>query len=165
MTELLARSSDDTTIKIILAVIAVIIWAVSASVSAAKKRTEDARRRQQYGVLPPDLNPLGYAPPIPQAQLGRAVAKAQKKQQKQRGRGQQAARQQGAVQAPPLPRRAPAQQEQHAPTTVGPSPSAAVQPSRIARLARRPDSLRAAFILSEVLAPPKSLRDESGHVV
>jgi len=47
------------------------------------------------------------------------------------------------------------------PTPAATRTAAVAQPSQIARLLRRPDSLRAALILNEVLSPPVALREHS----
>ncbi|HYE18122.1 MAG TPA: hypothetical protein VEA69_06745 [Tepidisphaeraceae bacterium] len=211
---ILAASDDTgTLIKILFGVGAVVIWAISATASAAKQRAEQARRRQAYGQLPPDVvqptyggvplptaagyggqqppaypppqayapppayppayAPAAYAPPPPPVPQKAGPTKKQRKQQQQ----QRAAAQKRAAEAAAVT----AQQETRAAVVARRDVEAAeearaAQPrsggarggtpaAQIARLARRRDSLRAAFILSEVLSVPKSLRNDSGQML
>ncbi|HSI37420.1 MAG: hypothetical protein ACAI43_00525 [Phycisphaerae bacterium] len=200
---LLAAADDGTLIKILFGVVAVVIWAISATASAAKQRAEQARRRQQYGQLPPDVvqptyggvpyppsdagyagqpqayAPPGYAPPAyppayvppPVPQQAGPTKKQRKQQQQQRAATQKRAAEAAAVTAQKETRAAVvAQRDAEAATEArAAKPRSAAKggtpAAQIGRLARRPDSLRAAFILSEVLSAPKSLRNETGRML
>jgi hypothetical protein len=148
---ILARSSDDDWIKVVGGVIVAIIWGIGALVSAVNKKAQEAKRRQQYGRVPRDVS----VSPAQQQQQQRA--KAQKQRSKRRP---------VIAAAPPVPVRAVSSAPPAAPepaaiaqSTRNATAAAAAPPAkRIARLVRRPESLRAALILNEILAPPPGLK-------
>jgi hypothetical protein len=152
----IAKSSDDSMIKLIFGGIVLAFWLGGALISALNKRIEENKRRARYGQMP-----AGYTvpPPVPAARsAGFAPPPAKAKRAKPAKRASQRL---AAVAPQPPPRptfstaAAPAQPAPAAP----PRQPSSAPPSQIARLLRRPESLRAAFILNEVLSPPLSVRD------
>lgn len=157
---LAARGSEDSMIKLIFGAIVVAFWIGGAIISAINKRIEENKRRARYGQMPPNfMRPV--PPPVPNPAGFSGKAKAPKKAAKRKPAPvapQPLAR--PALTAPAAPRPAPAAQ---------PTRPAAAQaaPSAIAQLLRRPETLRAALILNEVLSPPLSLRSgvQSGRSI
>jgi hypothetical protein len=157
-------------LKIVFGVGAVIVWGLFQLISAAAKKAEEAKRRQQYGRLPADVVTArgGYGgagpmpPPVPVGQWPQAHANQGKA--KGKGRGKAVKRGAGAVGRPmPAP---PQVAVAHAAVVEGPKGRAKqagdVAPAnRVGRLLRQPGSMRAAFILNEVLSKPVALREES----
>lgn len=155
---ILARSSDDDWIKVVFGVIVAIIWGLGALVSAVNKKAQDAKRRQQYGRLPVDV----AKPTSP-----RAMGAGYPKHQTAKAPKPRAKRRPVVVAQPPVPAvhvyQAPPPISETAPPIAqsardAAAAAAAPPANRIARLVRRPDSLRAALILNEILAPPPGLR-------
>src|SRR5438067_12337456 len=162
---LAARSHDEDWIKILFGVIAFFIWIGGAIVSAIKKKAEENRRVQRYGQMPASVTPTAppvFPPPVPQRT---PQAAGRGKSGRTMGKRAQAA-------APParatvaaaatFNRTAPASTTPTATVPSRPAPSAPAPANQIGRLLRRADSLRAAFILNEVLSSPLSLREEHG---
>jgi hypothetical protein len=158
----IAKSSEDSMIKLIFGAIVAIFWIGGAIISAINKRVQENKRRAQYGQMPPTFmrpipppvrNPAGFAHAPAK---GKAVKKAAKRK---------------PVPAAPQPQARPAltmAAAQPAPAAQPARPATAqAAPSAIARLLRRPETLRAALILNEILSPPLSLRDgvQSGRRV
>jgi hypothetical protein len=150
---LAARSSDDHWFKLLFGAIMVVLWVGGAILSAIKKRMEENKGRQQYGRMAGPVA-MPAPPPVPRVPP-RKIAKPQVHRQR--------------VVAPPLPPQArvavAAPPVRIAAATASAEPRRAAggagvaPPNQIARLLRRPDSLRAALILNEVLGPPLSIRD------
>jgi hypothetical protein len=177
---ILARGDDNDFMKFVFGVVVVVLWGFGALVSAINKRAEaERRRRMQYEQLARESGmggggSVGYGPPpVPARIPGGQRPKQKQKQPKQRKRI--------AVATPPtLPgQRAAAEPAAHpayqpavaggSTAPIGDAPAApragsggAASASRVARLLRRPDTLRAAFILSEILAPPPSIKRDNG---
>ena len=166
---LAARSHDDDWVKILFGVMAFLIWVGGAIVSAIKKKAEENRRVQRYGQVPagvkPTATPPVLPPPVPRtppAMAGRGKS------------GRTVAKRLQAVAPPPARATAAAAATFNRTAAISPTPpvTVAAQPrgassspapaNQIGRLLRRTDSLRAAFILNEVLSPPLSLREEHG---
>jgi hypothetical protein len=142
--------------KIVFGVAAVIIWGLFQLIGAIAKKAEDAKRRQRYGRLPEDVarrggTPLPVPPPVP----------GQRKQNKVKGN-----RRRAPLVAPPPP----VVQQQVQAIASGVREAAASRPQvrraaagapagQIARLLRRPESLRAAVIMNEVMSKPLALRE------
>lgn len=155
LSPILARTRDDEIMKIIFGVGAVIVWGIFQAIAAIAKKAEDAKRRQKYGRLPEDVATrtpsFPVPPPVPTQKRG--------KQPKPKRR---------ATPAPPVTVRQPAAVPptapayaavaQTAPARAKPA-STAAPANRVGRLLRQPASLRAAFILNEVLSQPIALRD------
>jgi hypothetical protein len=153
---ILARSDESDLTKIIVGIVFVALWGLGALISAWNKKVEEERKRRQMGRLPKGLSRTPYTPP-PQPVLYPPAPPPPRTKQKRR--------RQPAFVPPPTPEAQPvavqAATPQPAPA-AGPSRSqstAATEPSRIAQLVHRKDSLRAALILQEVLSPPLGLRD------
>jgi hypothetical protein len=156
---ILARSGEDDLMKIIFGIGAVIVWGIVQMIAAVAKKAEDAKRRRQYGRLPEDVavrNRAGIPtpPPVPSQQ--------RPKQPKSKGKRRPvpalpvAATASSATYASATP--------QHAAVVEGPKGRAkqagdAAPANRVGRLVRQPGTLRAAFILNEVLSKPLALRD------
>jgi hypothetical protein len=164
---ILARSSDDDWIKVVFGIIVAVIWGLGALVSAVNKKAEEAKRRQRYARLPQDAtaptSPRALGAGFPSQQPQTARTKQQKKQR-------QPKRRPVVVPTPPVPAvpvyaapavAAPAATTQPARNAI--AAAAAPPASRIARLVRRSDSLRAAIILNEILAPPPGLWESGSH--
>jgi hypothetical protein len=165
---ILATDDDTgTAFKILFGVIVVMFWIIKAVMSAVSqnKKPTPTRRGQ------PPRQPLSYG--------GNMALQQQQRRQQQRParipprnvpqvnpRAQQQRPYPPRLVQPqsvPAPLRAqvidPASTgSRPAPKTTRPSTADA---ARVARLLRRPDSLRAALILNEVLGPPVSLRPAS----
>ena len=155
---ILARSEEDSIIKIVFGVIVFVFWLISALVSAIKKKAEEDKRRQSYGQLPRDFSPP--APVPPEVRLKRMTAPPAKVRAPQNApavRSQYAAPAIVAMPNSNLSRAASATQ-----VTKTQSAAKVIPPGQIARLLQRPDTLRAAFVLNEVLTPPLSIRGEPG---
>src|SRR3954447_2149610 len=85
---ILARSDEDSMIKMIFGAIVVIFWIGGAIVSAVNKRVQENKRRMQYGQMPPTFmrpvpppvrNPAGFsgkAKPAKKAAKRKPVAAA-----------------------------------------------------------------------------------------
>lgn len=153
---ILARSGEDQWIKVVVGAVVAVFWLIGALVSAINKKAQENKRRQGFEPLPQVLN----APPLQrQARSPKLVPIPRKAQPAQRP----AAVQQGyaapiaAMPATNLSRATAATQVSHSQTAAKAAP-----PSQIARLLQRPDTLRAAFILNEVLSSPLALRDGHG---
>jgi hypothetical protein len=157
MLSILAKSEDDSIIKLIFGVIVVAFWLISALVSAINKKAKETRRRESFGQLPRDLK---SSPPLPpEVRLKRMTAPPPKIRpaQKSTPRSTYAAPAIVAMPTSNLSRAATATQ-----VTRTQSAAKVVPPGQIARLLQRPDTLRAAFVLNEVLTPPLSIRGEPG---
>jgi hypothetical protein len=158
----LARSSDDSMIKLIFGAIVMIFWIGGALISAINKRIEENKRRARYGQMP-----AGYT--VPPAQPPAATARAAgfptpPAKAKSAKRGKPAPKRQQMPAARPQPQARPtfttlAAPVQSAPVAPVRQQQASAPPSQIGRLLRRPESLRAALILNEILSPPLSVRD------
>jgi hypothetical protein len=165
---ILARSSDDDWIKVVFGVIVAIIWGIGALVAAVNKKAQEAKRRRQYNRLPSDIA-RRQQPTSPRAMGAGFPPQAAPKQAKARG----GKRRPVVVAQPPVPVAARSYQQAPPPPPIS-QPAAPIAPSarkasaaaaapsasRIARLVRRPESLRAALILKEILAPPPGLRSD-----
>jgi hypothetical protein len=136
-----AKSSEDSTIKLIFGAIVVAFWLGSALISAINKRVQENKRRARYGQMPQGFNrpapqsartAAGFSPPPVKAKSARR------------------AKRQAIAVAPPI---------SAAPPAPARAASKAAPPAQIARLLHRPESLRAALILNEILSPPLSIRD------
>ncbi len=162
--DILARSDDTDAFKIIFGVIVAIIWGIASLVAALNKKAAEAKRRQQFGQLPSGL-PQGQYPRVPVPARVFQPGPPQPVQKKSKKK---------AAVPPPItfhaatPENRPVDEGARSPSAAPLRTAAATataKPSRIGRLIRRPDSLRAAFILSQVLEPPKSIRPERGQIV
>jgi len=80
----LARSDEDSMIKLIFGAIVVIFWVGGAIVSAINKRVQENKRRAQYGQMPPTFmrpipppvaNPAGFANAPAKAKAAKKPAK------------------------------------------------------------------------------------------
>jgi hypothetical protein len=182
---ILARGEDDA-VKIIFGIIVVVVWIVSAIASQLKKQKQQQKkeadwerilREQTQGTppqsqqqTPPVLRPQPQRTvPPPTPSRPRPVPQAKKRSvPKQRP---SPPRPVSRPQSPP-PRQVPAmarteESDTHAVLTRQ-APAAPVQPLRpppsltTESLARwlRPATLRQQFILTEILQPPLSLRDQ-----
>jgi hypothetical protein len=159
ITYILARSGEDELMKIVFGVAAVIIWGLFQLIGAIAKKAEDAKRRQRYGRLPEDVARRGgtplSVPPVP-------PVPGQRKQNRVKGNKRRA-----PLVAPPPPV---VQQQVQAIASGVREAAAASRPQvrraavgapagQIARLLRRPESLRAAVIMNEVMSKPLALRE------
>ena len=166
---ILARDNDNDVIKIVVGVVFLALWGLGALISSWNKKAEEERRRRQLGQLPQSMRqtpyaqqpypaqyPAQYPPQTPYG--GYAVPQPPppppQESQRKRSRKSWAAAPPVPVTGPPeMPAQAIAAKAEAAePAPVVP------EVARIARLVHRPDSLRAALILNEVLSPPVSLR-------
>lgn len=151
---ILAGSDTDAAVKLIFGVIVVVFWLFGALISAINKKAEENRRRAAAGQIPP----VNYRiPPLvpPELQLSRMAAPARVVQQRPAAR-----RAAGGIAAMPsanLSKSAAATQ-----VTRNQGAAKVVPPSQIGKLLQRPETLRAAFILNEVLSPPLSERERPG---
>lgn len=156
---LLARG-DDEAIKIIVGVIVAIVWGIISLVAAVNKKVKEQQRRQQYNQMPPGVptmpsggaGPVIFSEPTPPP-LPRQRSKRRKQRQEQMVPSDEVVE----VAHVPLASSPPIEGQA---ARASAAQQAAPEASRVARLLRRPDSLRAAIILNEVLSPPKALRDE-----
>jgi hypothetical protein len=150
--QILARSGEDSFIKVIFGVIVLVIWLGGALMSALQKRAEEAKRRARYNKMPTGVT-RPVPPPVPPPAKSKPKRGVKRQTVSNPPPSAPIIRQPAVATAPRAP----------APTRAAP----AAEPSQIARLLRRPDSLRAALILNEVLSPPVALRDHSvsGHHV
>jgi hypothetical protein len=160
--QILARSGEDSFIKMIFGVIVLIIWLGGALMSALQKRAQEAKRRARYNQMP-----AGYTRPAPPPV---ATAAGFPAPPPAKAKSKRTAKRQADAQPPPPSPKPRLAGPTLATTPPAPAPARnapAAQPSQIARLLRRPESLRAALILNEVLSPPVALRDrpESGQHV
>jgi hypothetical protein len=154
----LARSDEDSMIKLIFGAIVLAFWVGGAIISAINKRVQEGKRRAQFGQMPPTfMRPIPPSVPNPAGFSGKAKPPKKVAKRKPVAAPQPPAR--PALTAPAA-RPAPAAQPARPAT-----PQAA--PRAIAQLLRRPETLRAALILNEVLSPPLSLRNggQSGRHV
>jgi hypothetical protein len=159
VTYILARSGEDELMKIVFGVAAVVIWGLFQLIGAIAKKAEDAKRRQQYGRLPEDVArgggtplPVPAPPPVPWGQ----------KQTKGRGNKKASKRAPLVAPAPPpavQPVPAIASGVREAAASRPQARAAGAPAGQIARLLRRPESLRAAVVLSEVMSKPVALRE------
>ena len=167
---ILARDSDNDVIKIVVGVVFLAIWGLGALISSLNKKAEEERRRRQLGQLPQSIRqapygqqpypaqyPAQYPPQTPYGGYAAPQPPPPPPQETQRKRRRKSAA------APPVPTSGPP--EMPAPAVAVKAEAAAPGPAipeiaRIARLVHRPDSLRAALILNEVLSPPVSLRQQ-----
>ena len=159
LTYILARSGEDELMKIVFGVAAVIIWGLFQLIGAIAKKAEGAKRRQQYGRLPADVTRRGGMPPLPVPPIP-----GQRKQNKAKGgRKVAAAPRRAPLVAPSAKAFAAGGQVGEAvppPAAVAHRPRAVGAPAgQIARLLRRPESLRAAVIMNEVMSKPVGLRE------
>lgn len=170
--------SDGDIGKLVIGVIALIFWGVSAMVSAAKKRQEQARRRQMFeqiargGAVPtppapparPAVRPgpsramLPPKRPMPAAQAARMTGPPPPAPRRGKSKGQ------SARTSAPSPLTTAASPIASATTAAGGTESrpAAKAPPVDARALRRwltPATLRSQFMLTEVLQPPLALRE------
>ena len=159
---ILARSSDTDFVKVIFGVVVAIIWGIASLIAAVNKKAAENKRRQQYGQLPSDRGRAAMPPiPVPRQVFKPAPPPIQKKQKK-KAPPQKAPPPQPVFQAA-SPENRPIDEGAKSPTARSTTAAAvAANPSRIARLTRQPQSLRAAFILATVLEPPKSAHSERG---
>ena len=152
---ILSNSDDGDLIKIVVGVVFAALWGLGALISSWNKKVEEQRKRRQSGQLPREIRqPTAYQPQYPYP-VPPPVPAAPARQRKRR-------RQAVAPAPPPPPQQAPAAATTAAPATqteAASKSSPASDAGRIARLVLRKDSVRAALILQEVLAPPVSLRD------
>jgi hypothetical protein len=154
---ILARSDTDSAVKLIFGVIVVVFWLIGALVSAVNKRAEENRRRAAAGQIQRGF-PMLPQQAAPDVRLSQMTAPARVAQQRPAAR--RAAPAAGAIAAMPSANLSKAT----AATQVTRSQGAAkvVPPSQIGKLLKRPETLRAAFILNEVLSPPLSMREGPG---
>jgi len=145
--QILARGDDsDGMIKLVVGAIVVFFWLIGGLVSAVNKKAKEAQLRQMSGRMPQ------AAPAAPRV---KAKAKPAPRQQPKRA----------VFAAPAVPTAAPMPSASRiAPAAQAPQQPAArpVPPAQIGRLLLRPETLRAAFILNEVLSPPLSVRGAPG---
>jgi hypothetical protein len=167
ITYILARSADDEFMKIVFGVGAVIVWGLFQLIGAIAKKAEDAKRRTRYGRLPEDVARRGGVPPLPVPPVP-----GQRKQSKAKaGRKAVAAAPTRARRVAPTATAFASAAQAHA-TAVGARQAAetasrpqevrrpgAAPAGQIARLLRRPESLRAAVIMNEVMGKPVGLRE------
>ncbi len=162
-------AETEIPLKLIIGVVFFLIWVISQVITAATKNKNEP-------VIPPPPSVPPQQPTSPPARVNRPVPPVQQKQNqraKQQQRQQPAARRQ---QPPPLKK--PHRREVAEPlvtltevveTVAARSPIVQAQPKRksegpnnqerlIAIL--RPANLRKDFILTEILRPPLSLRDD-----
>jgi hypothetical protein len=156
--DILARSEMDSTIKMIFGAVVVAFWLIGALVSAINKKAQENRRRESYGQLLPGLTPARQTPP--EARLAQMVAPPVPQRRPAVKGPSYAAPATARIEAMPssnLRNVAVATQVTHKQPATKVAP-----PDQIGRLLKRPDTLRAAFILNEVLTPPLSLREGPG---
>jgi hypothetical protein len=153
---ILAKSDEDSLIKLVFGVIVMIFWIGGALISAIKKRADEAKRRARTGRMAPTFTrPIAQ----PTSNAGFPTAqRAPKIKANKRAVKRQPVPPPRVTIAPALSRAVVAQP---APAVAKPPARAPAPPAQIAQLLRRPESLRAALILNEVLSPPLSLRDGS----
>ena len=161
ITCILARSGEDELMKIVFGVAAVVVWGLFQLIGAIAKKAEDAKRRQRYGRLPADVARRGGMPPLPT--IPTPPIPGQRKQNKAKS-----AKKRAPVMAasPPVGQAvreiASGVQEVAASRAQVRRAAASVAPAgQIARLLRRPESLRAAVIMNEVMSKPVALREET----
>ena len=148
LTFICAKSNDEDFIKVIVGVIVAIFWVIGGIASAVKKKSDEAqkRARMRHGGV------TSLPPATP------ATQQTKSRQQKR-------ARQQFVAPPPPPPVSQLAPAASVGRTTQPTAPAAKanssgqVPPDQIARLLKRPETLRAAMILNEILSPPLALRD------
>jgi hypothetical protein len=142
--------------------IVVAFWVIGAIASAINKRAEAAKRKRK-SVQFPEGGAFRTPPPVPQtvAYPTQPARNAGKKFGGKRRRTQAAPP--PVAQASPAPSAGLRERYGDAPTDEAPpgrKAKPAVAPAgQIGRLLRRKDSLRAAFILNEVMSPPLAMRD------
>lgn len=167
-------SSDDSPIKIVIFVIMAIIWGIGGLVSSAKKASEQAKRRAALRTQSPPPMPL---PTLPPATAQRRPAPQQR---------MPVSRPVAGGFTPPVVQRAGALSQMVAPAARKPGPppvaparrpgAGSLAPAQSAAAAivklvphgvspiairrwLRPESLQKQFILTELLRPPKALRE------
>ncbi|MDB5320314.1 MAG: hypothetical protein JWN40_1945 [Phycisphaerales bacterium] len=150
-----AKSSEDSMIKLIFGAIVVAFWLGSALISAINKRVQENKRRARYGQMPQGFT--RPAPPSARVAAGFSPPPVKAKSARR-------AKRQAIAPAPQPPVRptfstAVAPPISAAPPAPARAASKAAPPAQIARLLHRPESLRAALILNEILSPPLSIRD------
>jgi hypothetical protein len=169
--------SDGDIGKLVVGVIALIIWGVSALASSAKKRQEQQRRRQVFeriarGSAAPPTRPVPARPgmrPKPAAATTHSLPPQAARVMSppppgaRRGKSKKQPRQ-SPVQPlpPPLPEPAIVAAATIAPALSLTRPAAAKAPVVDARALSRwltPATLRSQFMLTEVLQPPLALRE------
>ena len=160
LSPILARTRDDEIMKIIFGVGAVIVWGIFQAIAAIAKKAEDAKRRQKYGRLPEDVATRTPSFPVPPPVPGKRAKQPKSKSQPKRR--PTSAPQPAAIVRSPAPTPAYTAPAEPVPTRAKPA-NIAASANRIGRLLRQPASLRAAFILNEVLSQPVALRDASPH--
>lgn len=172
-------TNEDPTGKIVIFVIAAIIWAIRSIASAINKKSQQSAARQEKGELPIDLTPRMEAPRPPVQKQPVANRPAQRR---------------GATPPPPLPVQVPrpvvppgifvggnvfARPRQAGQTMGGtapakpaiaavaqavstPSPKSVASVSKRSGFARmlRPEILRTQIIVAELLGKPLALRDD-----
>ena len=162
---ILASDDYDGMIKLIGGVIVLIVWGVGAMVSTIKKAQAQAQTRQKQARAPYAIplpaqrtvagqaRPASLPPPLPMALPPLSTLG-----------GAQATRQRAVRQAPPAAKQARAAAPPARPVARIPSPPPKpavaprpATPDTIAGLLR-PTTVRAQFILAEVLQPPLALR-------
>jgi hypothetical protein len=160
---ILARSGEDQWIKLVFGAVVFFFWLIGAIVSAINKKTQENKRRDSLGQLPQNLGaarfPIPARPPVKTRTASRPAAPARQPVPPRQSYAAPAA---PAIEAMPvinLSRASAATQVTQKKTTAAPVAPA----NQIGRLLRRSDSLRAAFILNEVMSPPLSLRDAAGQ--
>ena len=148
LTFIYAKSDDENFIKLIVGVIVAIFWVIGGIASAVKKKSDEAQKRARTRQ--------GAATSLPPAT---PATQQPKSRQQKRARLQFVA----PPPPPPVSQLAPAASVGRTTQPTAPAAKAKssgpVPPDQIARLLKRPETLRAAMILNEVLSPPLALRD------
>jgi hypothetical protein len=150
-------SGDDAIAKILIGVIVFIFWGISSIASALKKNAEQNQRRRVANELPIELTPrmeVGAARP---AQRGPRMVAAPVAQPPPR---RVAAPPLAPPISPPMPATARAAAPRKRPGgSVSPATPGAVSPAAQLAQSLRPESLRARWLLTEILAKPLALRE------
>jgi hypothetical protein len=144
---------DEGLGKVIFIIATIVIWGIGAIAAAVKKAADEKKKRERmirqqggyYRPAPPPPQVYNIPPPPPPATKSKKKRRqpvAPPVQAQLVDEGESVVHVQLAKQAVEQPKAAPLAEAQ-----------------RVARLIHRPDSLRAAFILSEVLAKPVSQRE------
>ena len=147
-------SSDDGVFRLIVTVIVLIVWGITAMASTIKKAQAEARKKQaRMAVAPGAARPVVRSSPLPPLLPQRSMALPPLPTLARKPSKPRAAIAKRVVKAIPLPK--PAALAKNVSGT--PSVAAPVVQDAIPRLLR-PTTVRAQFILAEVLQPPLALR-------
>lgn len=152
---ILARSSDNDAVKVIFGIIVAVFWLIGALASALNKKAKENQRRQASGQLPGNLGAARF--PIPAVPvMSQAPAPPTRKKRKVPKLPPTPAQAAPQVQQAQIDAEAPTSRQQQQRSQANLTPA-----NTIGRLPQRPEWLRAAFIMNEVLGPPLSLREKS----